>query len=161
MRIALTALAALAIAGSASANGIDFIALIDGDQNDNDSPATGTMTGTFDPDAMSFSFSWDISDNLIGVPQMPGAHIHEGAEGESGPIVFGFADDEWDLTGSATWEDMSQANVDALMAGNLYINFHTTEYPAGEVRGQINKIPAPGAAAIFGLGGLAIARRRR
>ena len=161
MRIALTALSAIAIAGAASANDVDFIALIDGDQNFNESPATGVMTGTFDPGEMSFSFSWDISDDLIGVPQAPGAHIHEGAAGESGPIAFGFADDAWDLTGSATWDGMSQSDVDALLAGNLYINFHTSEYPAGEVRGQITKIPAPGAAALFGLGGLAIARRRR
>jgi hypothetical protein len=110
---------------------------------------------------MSFSFEWLITDNLIGNPSAPGAHIHNAPFGANGPIVFGFADDDWALSGGAVWEDMTPENVDELFAGNLYVNFHTDAYPAGEVRGQILLIPAPGALGLAGMGLLAAARRRR
>lgn len=99
-----------------------------------------------------------ITDNLIGDPASPGAHIHNAPAGSNGPIVFGFSSGAWDLNGSATWNDLSQSHVDELFAGNLYINFHTTAFPGGEVRGQI--VPTPGTLALAGVGLLAISRRR-
>jgi len=161
MKTTLTALAALSCAGAALGNTVDFRAIIDGSQNDVATPAIGTLNGTFDPETSTFSFSWTITDNLLGDPAAPGAHIHDGDFGENGPIIFAMSNGEWDLVGMATWEDMSDENVMALQNGGLYVNFHTTEFPGGEVRGQIEKIPAPGAAGLFGLGALALARRRR
>jgi uncharacterized protein (TIGR03382 family) len=61
------------------------------------------------------------------------------------------------FSGSGT---LSMANFDGLMAGNTYINVHTTTNPGGEIRGQVI-IPAPGAFAAAGLAGLATLRRRR
>jgi hypothetical protein len=29
--------------------------------------------------------------------------------------------------------------VDELRAGNLYVNFHTTQFPGGEIRGQLRR----------------------
>jgi len=156
----ITAATAL-IAGAASANMTQFGAIIDGAQNGNGSPATGTLSGIYDSDDNSFSFSWTITDNLIGTPDAPGAHLHNAPAGEAGPIVFFMSEGAWDLIGSATWEDLTEDEVGALFSGELYANFHTDDFPAGEVRGQIFKVPAPGAAALFGLGGLAVARRRR
>lgn len=127
----------------------------------NDSPAIGFFTGVFDDTDNSFSFSWLITDNLLGTPSSPGAHIHFAPPGSNGPIVFGFADDSWDLMGSAEWEDMSQENVDRLFNGDLYANFHTTEFPGGEVRGQIVLVPAPGALGLAACGMLVCVRRRR
>ncbi len=143
----------------------EFGAIINGDQQvpANDSPAMGTMTGTYDSMANTFSFSWDISDNLIGMPASPGAHIHQGATGANGPVLFAFnnPDGTWALSGSDTWTDLSDDQVDALFAGGLYLNFHTDEFPGGEVRGQIFAIPAPGAAGILAGAGLIGLRRRR
>lgn len=154
--------AVVSVAGAASAAEFVFHAYISGlnEVPANNSPALGFMAGVYDDAANTFSFSWVITDNLIGVPASPGAHIHNAPAGSNGPIVFGFSDPDgsWALNGEAVWSGLSQDHVNALFAGNLYINFHTTTFPGGEVRGQI--VPAPGCIALAGAG-LFFASRRR
>lgn len=159
-RIAAVA-AVLATAGAASAADFVFYSYLSGlnEVPPNNSPALGFMAGVYDNVANTFSFSWVITDNLIGQPSAPGAHIHNAPAGANGPIVFGFANGPWSLQGNAVWSNLSQDNIDALFAGNLYINFHTSAFPAGEIRGQI--VPAPGAVTLAGLGLLCSVRRRR
>jgi len=127
-----------------------------------DTPAMGTAEGTYDDVANTFSFSWQITDNLVGEPAAPGAHIHRGAAGTNGPIIFFISDGEWPLSGSDVWSDLTQEDVNDLFAGNLYFNFHTTAFPGGEVRGQIILVPSPGPAGVAALfAGLAMTMRRR
>ncbi len=55
---------------------------------------------------------------------------------------------------------MQLANI---LAGRAYINFHTTQFGGGEIRGNIAAVPEPEAYALM-LGGLALvagAARRR
>ncbi len=68
-----------------------------------------------------------------------GAHIHHAAAGVNGPVIF-----DLDLlkTGNViegTWDP--GANLDALLAGELYVNVHTVNHPGGEIRGQILLTP--------------------
>lgn len=151
------------LAAFASAEVTQFHADIDGVQSGSGSPAVGNLTGQYDSVAYTFSFSWSISDDLIGSPAAPGSHIHRAPAGSNGPIVFGFnnPDGTWPLAGSATWSGMTGDNVNDLFAGNYYVNFHTTQFPGGEVRGQIYVVPAPGAAGLLLVGSLGIIRRRR
>ena len=141
----------------------DFAGVIDGDQAGSGSPAVGSITGQYDDVANTFSFSWNISDDLIGVPSSPGSHIHNAPAGSNGPIVFAFnnPDGTWALSGDATWSGLSSDHVEALFAGALYANFHTSAFPGGEVRGQILAVPAPAGFALLGFGGFALVRRRR
>lgn len=65
------------------------------------------------------------------------------AEGVGGTITS-----KWDaVEGNNT---TLAAQIPNLLAGLAYINFHTVQNPAGEVRGQI--IPEPGSLALVGLG---------
>jgi len=64
------------------------------------------------------------------------AHIHVGAPGVAGPIVFDLGDPS-SSPFSASWPDPAPRDVEDLLAGNLYVNIHTAANPGGEIRGQI------------------------
>lgn len=66
------------------------------------------------------------------------AHIHLGAPGISGPIQFGFSSPVSPISDS--WS-LSAADVDNLLAGDLYVNIHSASFPAGEIRGQVDQDP--------------------
>lgn len=55
------------------------------------------------------------------------------------------------------------AQLPSILAGLSYINFHTTQFPGGEIRGQIIPTPEPTTLAIWGFGalGCGLAYRRR
>jgi len=63
-------------------------------------------------------------------------HIHLGAPGVNGPIQFGFTSATNPI--SETW-GIDTTNLFNLMAGDLYINIHTSAFLAGEIRGQIEQ----------------------
>ena len=69
-------------------------------------------------------------------------HIHKGAVGVSGPVVFNMAPPTGATSG--TKEDVvftvTAANVADLRAGLMYFNIHTTGFGGGEIRGQIMPI---------------------
>jgi hypothetical protein len=83
-------------------------------------------------DSASSSLSLVCTHNVVGPVQM---HIHQGAVGVNGPILFDLGDPVSPV--EATWTGMTPAEVADLFAGNLYINIHTSGRPSGEIRGQI------------------------
>ena len=88
-------------------------------------PATGRISGTLTVTGMTASV----------------AHIHSGAVGVNGPIVFPLTETS---AGSGTWltaadATMSPAQLEQLRAGGFYFNAHSTTFPAGEIRGQIGR----------------------
>jgi hypothetical protein len=109
------------------------------------------------------------------------AHIHAGAVGVPGGVVWGFigtpqndtapADVMVDAiagTVTAAWDagegngTTLTAQLAALLAGNLYLNFHTSAFSAGAIRGQIiAAVPEPGALALLAGGLASFAWRRR
>jgi len=170
------------LAGAASADIIEYNFYVGGDQEvpPNDSDATGAGQLLYDTDTQTFSIDLVIFgielDDLLGVgPNSSPIHIHNAPAGSNGPIVIdlGFLDDFEDfglgirysvsdqLFGGTYGDITSDPNDNqaALFAGELYVNVHTVDYASGEVRGQL--VPAPGAAALLGLGGLVACRRRR
>ena len=124
----------------------------------------------------------DVNDNLTA------AHIHAPAPpGSNTGVVFGFFGSPFNdnnpndvvfspfATGvggtiSAKWDAPEgnnttfAAQLGNILAGLSYINFHTTQFAGGEIRGQILPVPEPETYALM-LAGLAVvasvARRRK
>jgi hypothetical protein len=68
------------------------------------------------------------------------AHVHFGAFGVVGPVVFPLI-----ITGSLLHAVFTPTTTDLtnLRAGNWYINVHTALNPGGEIRGQLGAAPLP------------------
>jgi hypothetical protein len=150
-----------------------------------DSAATFmTFTATIFNIDVTGSQTLDSNDNLVA------AHIHAGpavTPTTNGPVVWGFFGmpfndnnpDNFSMTPftsgvggtfSGKWDLLEGNNTNLtaqlpnILAGRAYINFHTTQFTGGEIRGNIAAaIPEPETYALL-LGGLAVlagvARRR-
>jgi len=57
---------------------------------------------------------------------------------------------KWDLPEGNT--TTLAAQLPNILAGNSYINFHTVQFPGGEIRGQINQVPGPANLILIGAG---------
>ncbi|HWA85056.1 MAG TPA: CHRD domain-containing protein [Opitutus sp.] len=125
----------------ARAQTIEFKATINAAQETtgSTSTATGTAvllyhvdTNTFDLDVVLQNFPHTLSNS----------HIHEGAPGVAGPVVTGlggesvYTRDGDTLRG--TFTNVAHLGTPlTLLQNGAYINFHTADWPGGEVRGQL------------------------
>jgi hypothetical protein len=96
--------------------------------------ATGTGVLSLDPATRKFAARITIT-GMVAVA----AHIHSGAPGINGPIIFPLSET---AAGSGIWVSaadatMSDAQLTALRSGGLYFNAHSIAFPNGEIRGQI------------------------
>jgi hypothetical protein len=96
----------------------------------NPSDATGTAELLYNDDTNKMT----ITVTYSGITPTD-AHIHKGAVGVAGPVVFPFDElvSPMVLT-NVTLTDDQEAD---LKAGLYYVNIHSAEYPAGEIRGQL------------------------
>ena len=65
------------------------------------------------------------------------AHIHEAPMGQNGPVIVPFAktaDNVWSVPAGAKLTD---AQLQSLKSGNLYINVHSAANKGGEIRSQL------------------------
>lgn len=121
------------IRGQIANTELNFGLLLDGSQANagagTGSSATGLSVMTLSPDhtKLTVHVEHDVTDAIDG-------HIHLGSAGVNGPVQFGFSgvtspiDEEWAISAS---------DLDNLLAGDLYVNIHSTPFPGGEIRGQI------------------------
>lgn len=96
------------------------------------SSANGNATLSLDRPTRTLSGSV----NVDGVtPTL--AHIHAGAAGSAGAVVLPLAVSGSSASLAATV--LTQAQLDSLDAGELYVNIHSAANPGGEIRGQIGR----------------------
>lgn len=155
----------LLVPAAAPAATISLFSSLDGAQAGVASPGVGTGIVTYDN--VSNLLSWDItfSGLLAGTTA---AHFHgPAAPGVSAgvqvaiPLGSSLGQTSGTVIGSATITNLQAAD---LLANLWYINIHTSQFPGGEIRGQVNVVPLPAAVWLFGSGMLALlgmARRQR
>ena len=104
--------------------------------------SSGNFDGTLNAaqDAMTFTVTYQ---NLSSA--MLFAHIHRGAVGVNGPIVYFLAASAQPSPFSGATDPapaggptgFNPADVPDLQSGNLYANLHTQNHTGGEIRGQL------------------------
>jgi hypothetical protein len=119
------------------------------------SAATGTFSASYDQSTKILSYTVTYSGMTP-----TSMHIHSGAIGNNGTVIFTLTTPTSSpSTGSVPLNASQETD---LLAGNYYINIHSSTYPSGEVRAQIltsdfkiitadlsgnNEVPASGSAA--------------
>jgi hypothetical protein len=140
---------------SASAQTLTFEATLNGGE---ETPAPGLNTGAWGIAEVGVDIdNREISVNLqvFNLPTGTSAgHIHAGSKGTPGPVILDFtmpAGRTGDFTinfrlGQAAFRARPEIGIHALedaiqaiVGGNSYVNIHTTQYPGGEIRGQLTR----------------------
>jgi hypothetical protein len=89
---------------------------------------TATLTGT--------SLTWRLTFTHLSGPATA-AHIHMGVRGVSGPIVIPLCAPCTSPVSGTT--NVTAAEIADMKGRRTYVNVHTGENPAGEIRGQITR----------------------
>ncbi|MBK7029426.1 MAG: CHRD domain-containing protein [Bacteroidales bacterium] len=122
----------------------NYLASLDMIQAGNSIPSDQTPIGLG-----SFNLGMDHTELEINLlvndltAPITNAHLHYGSPGQSGPVIVPLSQFNngnnykgiFDLTGLAN----PSAFLDSLKNGKVYVNVHTSNFPAGEIRGQLMK----------------------
>ncbi len=135
-RLFLTALAALSL--SACGGGTDFTTTLSGEAEKPAAVSTdgsGTVTVTLDGTKVSVEGSFrDLSSNATA------AHIHGPADVNSNADAICTLTIPQATSGTITGEcTITEAQATAMEDGMTYVNIHTANHPAGEIRGQLTE----------------------
>jgi len=86
------------------------------------------------------TLSYNVTVHDLSGPALA-SHIHEGAVGVPGGIIFTFTKVN-DTTFTGTTAPLTADQVTKLLSGAYYVNVHTGANVAGEIRGQVTTVTA-------------------
>ena len=145
LKVVLILIAVLALPSAVLAGGRPFSTMLTGEAevtaagvpNQGDLDGEGTAYITLNQGQGEVCFELNVSG--ITLPASA-AHIHVGASTTTGPVVVGLAGP--DANGQAS--GCVSADPELIKAirqnpENYYVNVHTSDYPAGALRGQLSK----------------------
>lgn len=96
---------------------------------------TATAIGTAAVDHAARTLTVAVNTTGIAGTQ---AHIHQAAPGSNGPAVFTLAQ-----ASDGIWfakANLSDSQLNSLLAGRYYVDVHSAAFPDGEIRGQIAQL---------------------
>jgi hypothetical protein len=153
-RSLVTALAlagALLVPMAASAQTITLTANLTGGEEN-----PGILTGAHGNAVVTLDYGAQRITYRVNVYNLPSgltaSHIHVGAIGQNGPVIFNFAvtnniSNDFALIGELTAADLVARQPQginswddaafAIASGNAYVNVHSSVNPGGEIRGQL------------------------
>ena len=108
---------------------------------ENPSPAGRTETGSAELQLLSdntLTYHILIS-NFASGDAFTGGHLHAGDAITNGPVILNLNPTFTSGTASGTVPVDRQSLADSIMNNEVYINLHTTLFPGGLIRGQLNK----------------------
>lgn len=144
LRYSILSLLALALflggAGVSSAATFGYSAALSGlnEVPPNASPGTGSASLVYDDVANTLTTTINFCNLTSG---LTASHIHGPAPaGVNAPVLHGFPATPLGSTCGSygdVWGGLTAVQVGYLNSGQLYINLHTSNFPGGEIRGQI------------------------
>jgi phage-related tail fiber protein len=96
------------------------------------SSATGVVTGTYNQTKKTLN----VTVSYAGI-EPTAWHIHKGASGTAGGVVFNFGAD-FKTPFSSIPLPLTDAQETDLLTGLYYVNIHSTKAPGGEMRGNLS-----------------------
>ena len=133
-------LALLALTSIAAGGGRPFTTALTGAAEvpgPGDPDGSGTASLSLNPGQEEVCFELLVSD--IALPAT-GAHIHVGTADVAGPVVVPLtAPDESGTSSGCVSADRELIKSIIQNPEEYYVNVHSTEFPAGAVRGQLSK----------------------
>jgi hypothetical protein len=117
---------------STIATATDIKVTLSGDQEVPSLKSAGTGSGTISVGADNTVSGSITTAGLAGTA----AHIHEGGVGKNGPVLIPLTK-SGDTYSVPPGTKLSEAQLESLKAGTLYVNVHTVANPNGEIRAQL------------------------
>jgi hypothetical protein len=116
-----------------AASSYSLAASLDGSQ---EVPPTGSPgTGAADLTANGAGTALHIDLTVSGLSStITASHIHQGAAGSNGPVMIGLGSFTTRLVQDVA---LTPDQLSGMLLGQTYVNVHTTTFPGGEIRGQI------------------------
>lgn len=150
--LSLTLALTLGIAATALATTFSYTATLSGANEvlPNASPATGTASIVYDDVAATLTATVTFSG--LTAPATA-AHIHgPGTTAQNAGVLFPFSAVPNATSGIIPMQSfaISSTQVGYLTGGLLYVNIHTSNFPGGEIRGQIYPATTPTASVTWG-----------
>lgn len=105
-------------------------------------PPTGTATYDFNSASQRLDYSIEL--NVVDPQTVTAAHIHDGDALSTGSVLYTLFTGSQYVTDTMTIEGslvVANADVANLLAGDTYLNVHTTDEPSGAVRAQVEVAP--------------------